>query len=259
MQVMNIECQIAQAQLRRYLAGEEMPQALVSDLEAHLKGCEDCMAAAQIERQSLAGILSNRITGKARKPAAPNSPVPESPLPFLTKLSMKKLQPGKAAIQAPADMLDAPDDQYAPAKAPRKKSKISFKTVAYSLGLALILVLMSTVMKDPTAIFGPRATLPNTDTPQTPVDQGETAAPKETTGAPTEENGTTESADATGETTSSQKPADAIADNLPDKPMLGNGIIIADSEKGTTIVLEPKKGSTEPANGTVKVYPPAKN
>lgn len=252
MQVKNIECQIAQAQMRRYLAGDEMPQALVSDLEAHLMGCGDCMAAAQIERQSLAGVLTNKITGKSRKPATPNSPVPESPLPFVTKLAKKGLISGKAAIQAPVDMLDAPDDQYAPA--PRKKGSINFKTVAYSIALALILVLMSTVMKDPTAIFGPRAALPNTDTPQATTGQGETAAPKETT---------TESANTADEKTSSPKPADTpaaktIAGDLPTNPMLGNKIIIADSEKGARVVEAPKKASNEPGNGTLKVYPPPK-
>ncbi|MCH8979393.1 MAG: zf-HC2 domain-containing protein [Armatimonadetes bacterium] len=261
MQVKNVECQIAQAQMRRYLAGEEMPLAIVSDLEAHLKGCADCMAAAQLERQSLASVLTNRITGQSRRPASPAAPAPQSPIPFATKLAPKRLQPGKASIQAPIDIFDAPDEQYAPDPKKKKKS-INLKTVAYSLGLALILVLMSTVMKDPTAIFGPRAVGPNTDTP--PQAQEETTPPANTD-AGNENVGAkkpAESGDKAPDTTSSPKPADTpaatIADDLPDKPMLGNEIIIADSEKGTRVVREPVKGSGEPRNGTIKVYPPAK-
>ena len=260
MQVKNVECQIAQAQMRRYLAGEEMPQAIVSDLEAHLKGCADCMAAAQLERQSLASVLTNRITGQSRKPASPGAPAPQSPIPFATKLAPKKLQPGKAAIQAPADILDTPDEQYAPKP---KKRPINLKTVAYSLGLALILVLMSTVMKDPTAIFGPRASEPNTDTPQIVADPAETTPPTDTTDAATNSQPTADTGNGTSEAASSPKPADTpaatIDSDLPSKPMLGNRIIIADSEKGTRVVQEPKKGSGEPGNGTIKVYPPEKN
>ncbi len=226
MQVKNVECQIAQAQMRRYLVGEEMPKAVVGDLEAHLKGCADCMAAAQLERESLSSVLTNRITGQSRKPASPDAPSPQSPIPFATKFAPKKLQPGKAAIQAPVDILDTPDEQFAPK--PKKKS-IDLKTVAYSVGLALILVLMSTVMKDPTAIFGPRASEATTDTPQAAADPAETTPPTDTKDAATNSQPTVETGNGPPKAVSSPKPAATIADDLPDKPMLGSEIIIADS------------------------------
>ncbi|MCH7599754.1 MAG: zf-HC2 domain-containing protein [Myxococcales bacterium] len=259
MQVKNVECQIAQAQMRRYLAGEEMPTAVVSDLEAHLKGCAECMAAAQIERQSLTNVLTNRSAGKSRKSASPDAPAPQPPIPFATKLARKRLQPGKAAIQAPVDILDTPDEQHAPK--PKKKS-INLKTVAYSLGLALILVLMSTVMKDPTAVFGPRASEQNTDTPQaasSAADKGETNQPTESTGAANKPQPTVETGDDMPEAVSSPKPSAATIDSdLPDKPMLGDEIIIADSESGTKVVKVPKKASSEPGSASIKVYPPDK-
>lgn len=252
MQVKNVECQIAQAQMRRYLAGEDMPTAVVSDLEAHLKGCADCMAAAQIERQSLAGVLSNKLTGKSRGNAAKDAP---SPIPAALKLAPKrKLRTGKATVQAPVDMLDTPDDQFAPARKPRKKTTINLRTVAYSIGLALILVVMSTVLQDPTTIFGPRASEPKQDTPP-PATETEQAPTKSAADKPEKE---------TPEKTTSAKTADtsaaeAILAGLPEEPMLGNRLIIADSEKGTKVIDEPKNGSGEPENGSIKVYPPAKN
>lgn len=257
MQVKNVECQIVQAQMRRYLAGEEMAQAIVSDLEAHLKGCADCMATAQLERQSLASVLTNRITGKSRKPASLDAPAPQSPIPFATKLAPKGLRSSKATIQAPVDILDTPDEQHAPK--PKKKT-IDLKTVAYSLGLAVTLVVISTVMKDPTAIFGPRADQPTTDTPQA-ADPAATTPP---TDATTNSRPMVTTGNGTSGATSSPKPPETPADkaidsDLPTGPMLGREIIIADSEKGTKVVQVPENGSGEPEIGTIKVYPPKKN
>lgn len=257
MQVKNIECQIAQAQLRRYLTGEEMPQALVTDLEAHLKNCPDCKGAAQQQRESLSGVLSAKIMGNAtpeREIQEKGSAIPKR---FVRRPEPAQERPvlAKAAVQTPLDILDSPDEEYA-AKKPVKKPT-NLKTIGYSVGLAVVLVLMSTVFKDPTSLFGPRASNNPQDTP--PVESS--TASTQQSPVTTNSNVVTPPIDA-GSDTSQEGPtseAGAEATGAPettDAPAGGNDIIIADAA-GTKI--EPPKTSSEPANGTIKVYPPAKN
>jgi hypothetical protein len=258
MQAVNIECQIAQAQLRRYLTGEDMPSAVVNELETHLRNCPDCMAAAQTLRESLKGVLSSKISGK---------PEPRREEPAMSKA----VATGKAAVQTPADVFDAPDEQF---KHKPAKKKSNFKTLAYSGALALVLVLMSTIFKDPTALFGPRASEKRPDTPPKATE----AEPKPTVNTPVEtETAKTEPAQPETET-----PSTSTAPPTGEQPtgLKTDGFLIADGSTGTTVVKkdapkkeEPKPQPTVPANrsprkkpsggggngiGTIKVYPPEK-
>jgi hypothetical protein len=264
MQVANIECQIAQAQLRRYLTGEEMPTSIVSDLETHLRHCPDCMAAAQSLRESLKGVLQAKVTGK---------PVPKVELPKVPATEGVREDAGpqhaptKAVVESPADILDAPDSQFRPKKAVNKSQ---IKTLLYSSALAVLLILMSTVFKDPTTLFGPRASSVKKDTP--PV--AETSATEPVKKEP--------SAKDEGPKTGPQQPATVEppvtepdttgAKATATKPLQTDGIIVADGVSGTqTIKTEPPKQDAKPqpksqpkkntarrtgGGSTIKVYPP---
>lgn len=114
MQVQNIECQLAQVQLKRYLNGEELPAELLTDLETHLEECRDCREAA-----------------KQRSVAAPKS---------APKLDLKALvspRPATAAVDRP--------------------SLKNSKTILLSAGLAVVLIAMSTILRDPTKFLGAKA------------------------------------------------------------------------------------------------------
>jgi hypothetical protein len=259
MQVKNIECQIAQAQLRRYLTGDEMPNNVVSELETHLKHCPECMDAAQTLRESLKGVLSRKIAGK------PEPKLPE-PAPRRTESPVVQTEePAPAAshamVQTPADILSQPDSDFKPTNV---KKGSNMKTLAYSGALALVLVLMSTVFKDPTTLFGPRASsiVPDTLTVAGP-------APTDTEPANEEKP---------PETDTVEPPTDPVPTNVatntdnvtrPLEPLKTNGLIVVDSQTGTTkldtapVKKEPKpRPRTSPRKsggvGTLKVYPPDK-
>ena len=278
MQVKNIECQIAQAQLRRYLTGEEMPNAIVGDLETHLKLCPECMDAAQTLRESLRGALSSKITGKPE----PQQPKPER------KAIAQAVATGMAAVQTqvqtPADLLSAPDSDFKPAKPKRKSSNT--KTLFYSGALALVLILMSTIFKDPTALFGPRAYDSHKDTPPaTTTTDGAAqtdAQPDQTPGNDATANGAAPIVGALGTDGQATDPqaATQTGQNSASGPLQTNGLIVADSLTGTTLVNADQKQDPkpDPAKGTakpqtrkkpvkktrssaivhVKVYPPGK-
>lgn len=263
MQSVNIECQIAQAQLRRYLTGEDMPNAVVNELETHLRNCADCMAAAQTLRESLRGVLTSKITGKpTSEPRRPREETRHEPA------IAKAVATGMAAVQTPADVFDAPDEQF---KHKPAKKKSNFKTLAYSGALALVLVLMSTVFKDPTALFGPRASTKHPDTPpkanEAPVQpSGEEHAEPETEATaienpPVEEHTTPTTTEATTPPTTNTN------------TLKTDGLLIADGASGKTEVkkdpkpqptVQPKRPpQKKPAAnnggvGTLKVYPPDK-
>lgn len=268
MQVANIECQIANAQLRRYLTGEEMPSSVVNELETHLRNCPECMSAAQTLRESLKGVLSSKITGKpAPQPKAPTSAQPQ------IQVLDQAIVTERVETPRPADVFDAPDSEFKQT-APKKKSNV--KTLVYSIGLAAILVLMSTVFKDPTALFGPKASSITPDTPkESKTSETTTTTPPATTS--TEEVDTTPTDPvttdpvATGPVTT---PAGTEATAKP--PLKTDGLIVADGNTGTTVVKNdppkaepkpkpqaprksaPKKQASDPGVGTIKVYPPDK-
>jgi hypothetical protein len=129
MSVQNVECQLTQAQLKRYLAGDEFPAELVESLERHLRSCEDCLAEAHKLREALGGGPLNDSepeSGLFHRLAAPAAEAPPPP----------GASAGVRAVFA--------------ALATRKN-------VAMSVGLAIVLVAMSTAFRSPTNLLGPKA------------------------------------------------------------------------------------------------------
>lgn len=265
MQVQNIECQLAQAQMRRFLTGEAMPDELVDDLEGHLKACPECMADANRQRSALNAMLTDKITGKT--PAAKVSV--KAKLPGVTGRFVRRKSGSSTTVadqavveptlRTPRDVLNAPDRQFEPKT--KSKSKIkssSAKTLVYSLGLAVVLVLMSTVFKDPTRLFGPKANEAQGNSP--PAVQAE-----DNSSEPVKNGGTAEPAgdDATSDSAATDLPeatsnSPAAAEGSDDiGPFFGGEVIIADSITGQeTVKSPPPKPKPTEGSGTIKVYQP---
>lgn len=146
MQVESVECQLAQVQLKRYLQGEELPADLMAELERHLKTCGNCKEAAQRQRDSLAGMLG--------KPAKP------------------KLNPW--AVLASEKAAVTPTGGKPNILAAFKNSK----TIALSGALALVLIAMSTILRDPTKLLGPKAKTVASSTTTPPAEEATTEPEK---------------------------------------------------------------------------------
>lgn len=133
MQGKSLECGLTQSQIKRILRGEELPAPLMSDVEQHLRACDECQNFLDATKLELAAQIASRTQAKpeAKKPAA----VPTQP---------KRKKPTKAAAEA----------YQSPAPPAGLKNG---KTLALSIGLAAVLILMSTVLRDPTKLFGPKA------------------------------------------------------------------------------------------------------
>jgi len=143
MPVQNVECQIARLQIGRFLKGEVLPPDMMAQLEAHIGRCPECraeLAGRKAELQALANGRKETAT-EAAPTASPSSERPAQARPSAPR--PKSEAPRKAAVATP------------PAAAP-----FPWKALAYSLALAGVLVAMSFVAKDPTALLGPRLESP---------------------------------------------------------------------------------------------------
>ena len=264
MQVQNIECQLAQAQMRRFLTGEAMPDELVDDLEGHLKACPECMADANRQRGALNAMLTDKITGK--RPAAKIA-VKAKSQGAAGRFVRRKSNTGTAiadqavvepTLRTPRDVLNAPDHQFESKTKSKTKIKGSTaKTLVYSLGLAVVLVLMSTVFKDPTRLFGPKANEAQGNTPPAVQATNDSSEPTED-GAAAEPAGD----DAPNDSAATDLPETGASSPATEDPgdirtFLGGEIIIADSITGQeTVKSPPPKPKPTAGSGTIKVYPP---
>jgi hypothetical protein len=141
MPVQSIECLLTQAQMKRYLGGAELPDESLQSLERHLKACPDCMEAANMQREALGGAPAAPATAVV---AATNTGPASKLMGFFAKANRPSPETlGGAAGQDPYA------DPLAALKSP--------KNLVLSLSLASVLVLMSLIMRNPTAIFGPKA------------------------------------------------------------------------------------------------------
>ena len=131
MQVQDIECQLAQVQLKRYLAGESIADELLADLERHLEECNGCRSAAKVMRA--AAGASN---------PTPSESTPEEEAKPKAKFSLGSLLKNSKATAVVRPVGEKKDNR---------------KTLILSASLAVVLILMSTVFKDPTKLFGAKA------------------------------------------------------------------------------------------------------
>jgi hypothetical protein len=145
MQVQNIECQIARAQLGRYLAGDGMAGEAVSQLEAHIAKCPDCKAAMQAKRASLEAALTTS-TPKSH-PAHSAKPSRTTGLnPSASRLAQALMAKAAAVeIAPPTPPKVAPTAAAAPAPAAKP---VAWKPIVYSGALAIVLIGMSYLSKN---------------------------------------------------------------------------------------------------------------
>lgn len=150
MPVQNIECQIAKAQLGRYLQGEKMDAEVVRQLEEHVATCPHCKEELAEKRNSLLAALSQRE--EATHPA-PEAVFREEPSPSKNLIQALQRQQQASAAKA-ATTEDAP--QTAVASVPVKNPAF-WKPIAYSVCLGVVLIGMSIVGKNGVNILGDRA------------------------------------------------------------------------------------------------------
>ncbi len=175
MPVQNIECQIANAQLGRYIAGEGMAAEAVRQLEAHVSNCPDCKRTLEEKRTALVATLEGTTAVSHPAPAVETP----KPRPATTRLSpsasrLAQALVAKAAAEAPAPR-PAPAAPAIPAEPVKPKVNTPWKPIAYSGALALVLIGMSYMSKSD--ILGTKASadLPEKAAVTTP---NKTVAPK---------------------------------------------------------------------------------
>ncbi|HVT11899.1 MAG TPA: zf-HC2 domain-containing protein [Fimbriimonadaceae bacterium] len=167
MQVQNFECQIAKAQIGRYVAGDRLSDEALEQLEAHITKCPDCKQSLAERRAALQAMLS---LGKDEQPATPKgSGRPKFDLATFIKSKIQAKQPVQAAVQTGG----------------AKPSNFT-KPALYSLALGVVLIGMSYVSKNLGSVFGPtaaetaskQATPPKTESPKpSPASATPKAAP----------------------------------------------------------------------------------
>lgn len=181
MPVQNLECQISTVLMKRFLDGDNLPQELLDDLEKHLKVCPSCREIVNNEKVSLEEILDGPQNPK-RGVASWMGKISGQPA---TASGFVTSHPGEALMHAAQTSVHTPAPGLAAFKNP--------KVLMLSLALAGVLIAMSTIMRDPTAVLGPKAKpVPSaTDTEKEKAeDEGSS---KDEKGAPGEESGTKDS------------------------------------------------------------------
>lgn len=77
MQVQELQCQLAQSQLGRYLAGAALPSETLKELRRHIGGCERCKNAIAQRRSELTGQIEATKRAVVSEPArSPSLRVP---------------------------------------------------------------------------------------------------------------------------------------------------------------------------------------
>lgn len=143
MQVHSVECQLAQAQMNLYLAGDAMAEETMAELERHIAGCEACRNVLRVKKQSLQSML---------KAVGAPDPVPA------TRHELR-IEP-KPREEIPEEAVPA---ALRPTNSPKVSNplpKRNWKPIYYSGALALVLATMS-FLGDPTRLFGGKSALPS--------------------------------------------------------------------------------------------------
>lgn len=155
MAVQNIECQIALGQMSRYLSGDALAADVEDELKAHIARCSSCASALEHRRVLLQAMLGANVAV-----APEHSPDAEEPSETPRGNGRAKARLGKnlfaeAVVRSARDNTNAGDE---PALSPPTATHTPYwKALAYSAALALVMVAMSFLMRDPTRLFGERA------------------------------------------------------------------------------------------------------
>lgn len=158
MQAKTLECQLAQAQLGRYISGEMMSDEAASQLEKHIAACESCRQEARLRKQAL----------QAATPTAVVQVETANPNKKATRINLLESVAKKPGLVKP---------------------------IVLSSLLVAVLYAMTLFAKDPSRLFGPRldsslaaSTTPAADTAaNAAVDSQPTSTPPQQPSTPPEE------------------------------------------------------------------------
>ncbi|MBV6458679.1 MAG: hypothetical protein HONBIEJF_01813 [Fimbriimonadaceae bacterium] len=158
MQIENSQCTLAQAQIGRYVAGETLPEDVLTSLEAHLEECTNCRALVREQRAA----LEIRANEPAPQPIDPPNltdsfPEPETDIANPAPVAEVALEPTAEPVKSqPATKLRLPAFRDALHGARTGKRKLGHPLV-WSGALAIVLIAMSYVARNPSLIFGKKA------------------------------------------------------------------------------------------------------
>lgn len=159
----NIECQLAQAQMGRYVRGDNFSAEALNHLESHLFECPVCMEVLSARKRALQALLSTEpeFTKESESPESARTRVLRQAM--LNKIRAEHEQSVNQQEPIPAPVQAAVAEQAAVATPEQANTKPAINTKSFTKPFALtgvlivLLVAMNTVLKDPTQILGPRA------------------------------------------------------------------------------------------------------
>lgn len=133
MPVQNIECQIARAQLGRYLAGDGMAGEAVRQLEAHVNKCAECKVVLEQKRAELVATLEgNGAIAPAPAPISSERKTHASHL--LSAILSHQSEEAKAVAQVPVTQTQLAEPN---------RTAVNWKAIGYAGALAAVLIAMS--------------------------------------------------------------------------------------------------------------------
>lgn len=183
MQVENIECQIAQAQIGNFLAGSGLSPEAMEQLEDHIAGCANCKTVLNERRSELKAMLTGQKAvvdfekiAKEAEATKTNSISTALRKKSLQQMLEPKPEPAKPTPVPQAFAAVMAEAAAKPVETPKPAKKPSqIKPLLYSLGLAGVLIGMSYFSGNIAQLFGPKlvastATVEKAETPATTPD-----------------------------------------------------------------------------------------
>lgn len=151
MSVQNVECQIAQAQIGRYLTGGALSPEALEQLEGHIGECAACTEMLRQRREGLQAMLGGQAAVEADPARRPTRPEPH-PAPTASLVGRLREQLIQAATAPAPDREGAPD------------RRSFLRPLALSGALAVVLVAMTVLSRNPNLVFGEKAAPPAKET-----------------------------------------------------------------------------------------------
>lgn len=149
----NIECQLAQGQIGRYLAGASMSTEAISQLEQHIAECDECTQFIDAKRRTLQEVSRTRQAAVSMP-----EPEPESQPEEAAPLAAPRNPAAQALIQAIREKTNPLSKEVVleSVREPMPPRKSHWRALGYSAALGAVLLAMSHLTANPTAIFGER-------------------------------------------------------------------------------------------------------
>jgi len=145
----NIECQLAQGQIGRYLRGDHISAEAVSQLEAHIADCGECTETLIQRRQAIMSMMGDKVPTRAVVEVS-SGEEPKAAAPSASARLVAALSSATKQAKTTPEKGDAVSE-------PKPKTPFATKPILYSAGLAVVLLAMSYYSRSATSAFGPRA------------------------------------------------------------------------------------------------------